>query len=117
MEDFENTRDYEDSFRYRVYKSARLFAALKAISVIIAGLTAVSFIAFFLHFLLTDYKRALGFGIVTGVPFIAVTLLRRLINAKRPYELLPFYETPPKNKIGKSFPSRHVFSIFVIGCL
>ena len=51
---------------------------------------------------------------VTGVPFVLVSILRRVINAPRPYELLEFYEKKPKGKSGRSFPSRHVFSVFVI---
>ncbi len=46
--------------------------------------------------------------------FIILSAARSLINRKRPYEL---YECAPaihKEKKGKSFPSRHVFSVFVI---
>ena len=49
------------------------------------------------------------------MPFVALTVMRLVINAPRPYELLEFYEKKPKNKSGRSFPSRHVFSVFVIG--
>ena len=51
---------------------------------------------------------------VPAVSFVLVTVIRRLINAPRPYEK---FEIPPvieKDTKGKSFPSRHVFSIFVI---
>ncbi len=57
------------------------------------------------------FARAL---IVPLVSFILLSILRAAINAKRPYEV---FETSPilaKNTQGKSFPSRHVFSIFVI---
>lgn len=54
---------------------------------------------------------------ICALPFIAVTVIRRVINAPRPYELLDFYEEKPKNKSGRSFPSRHTFSIFSIGTL
>ena len=49
--------------------------------------------------------------------FFAVTIARRLINAPRPYELYDFYEQKPKNKSGRSFPSRHAYSAFVIAAL
>ena len=55
--------------------------------------------------------------VAAGVPFVLVTLFRHLVNAPRPYEMYDFYQTPPKNKCGKSFPSRHVFSGFVIATL
>ena len=54
-------------------------------------------------------------GIILGAPFFLVTLLRKRINAPRPYEIYDFYPTPPKNKEGLSFPSRHAFSAFAIG--
>ena len=46
--------------------------------------------------------------------FVIVTLIRMFINRKRPYEA---YETEPainKKTKGNSFPSRHVFSVFII---
>lgn len=56
-------------------------------------------------------------AIVLAVPalsFVLVSLFRRRVNAKRPYELYGFAPLIPKDTVGKSFPSRHVFSIFVI---
>ena len=52
-----------------------------------------------------------------GIPFILVDVFRRIINAKRPYELYDFYECPPKKREGRSFPSRHAYSAFVIATL
>ena len=51
------------------------------------------------------------------LPFFVVTVLRKLIDAPRPYELYSFYENAPKKKQGSSFPSRHVFSSFIIATL
>ena len=51
---------------------------------------------------------------VTAIPFLLVSVMRGVINAKRPYELYDFYDTPPKNKRGHSFPGRHAFSAFLI---
>ncbi len=55
--------------------------------------------------------------LILGLPFLAVTVLRGLINAKRPYELYDFYERKPKEKLGRSFPSRHAYSSAVISVL
>lgn len=52
--------------------------------------------------------------LVPGITFMAVTIFRKVVNVPRPYEK---FDTPPvleKDTPGKSFPSRHVFSIFVI---
>ena len=52
--------------------------------------------------------------LVPGVSFVLVSVFRRICNAPRPYTV---FDTPPvikKETLGKSFPSRHIFSIFVI---
>ena len=43
-----------------------------------------------------------------------VTVLRKVINAPRPYEVFDAAPVIPKDTRGNSFPSRHAFSIFVI---
>ena len=51
---------------------------------------------------------------VPAVSFVLVTIFRKMINVPRPYEK---FEIPPvieKDTKGKSFPSRHVFSVFII---
>ena len=58
--------------------------------------------------------------LMAGIPFIAVSLMRYLINSPRPYEVLDIDEFKvmrEERKSGRSFPSRHVFSAFLIGML
>lgn len=50
----------------------------------------------------------------TGIPFIAVSIFRKLYNRPRPYEVFGYRPLIPKDKQGQSFPSRHVFSAFII---
>ncbi len=45
---------------------------------------------------------------------VLVTVLRVIINAKRPYEVYEFTPVVAKNTKGKSFPSRHTASAFII---
>ncbi|MBQ8538925.1 MAG: phosphatase PAP2 family protein [Ruminococcus sp.] len=45
---------------------------------------------------------------------IFVTILRYVINAKRPYEVYNYSPAIHKNTKGKSFPSRHTASAFII---
>lgn len=52
--------------------------------------------------------------LVPAVSFVLVTILRRMINAPRPYEKFGIPPVIEKDTKGKSFPSRHVFSVFVI---
>lgn len=53
--------------------------------------------------------------LVPAISFVLLTVVRRLINAPRPYEKFGMPPIIDKDTEGKSFPSRHVFSIFVIG--
>ena len=64
-----------------------------------------------------SFSSFLGAIITLGVPFLIVTLVRRYVDAKRPYEIYDFFDKKPKEKQGNSFPSRHAFSIFAIGTL
>lgn len=52
--------------------------------------------------------------LVPAVSFLAVTVFRRIYNAPRPYEKFDMPPVIEKDTPGKSFPSRHVFSVFVI---
>ena len=52
--------------------------------------------------------------IVPGVSFLIVSLFRKIISAPRPYEVYGFVPALNKDTQGKSFPSRHVFSIIMI---
>lgn len=51
---------------------------------------------------------------VPGISFILVSLFRKIVNVPRPYERFGIPPILKKDSSGKSFPSRHVFSIFVI---
>lgn len=51
---------------------------------------------------------------VPAVSFLLLSLVRSKLNFPRPYQLLGFVPLIPKDTQGKSMPSRHVFSIFVI---
>lgn len=52
--------------------------------------------------------------LVPAVSFVLITVLRRIINAPRPYEKFGIPPVIEKDTKGKSFPSRHVFSVFII---
>ncbi|MCD8216870.1 MAG: phosphatase PAP2 family protein [Clostridiales bacterium] len=46
--------------------------------------------------------------------FLAVTVFRKALNAPRPYEVWDSPPLIPKDTKGNSFPSRHVFCVFII---
>lgn len=102
---------------YRVYSSRLASASLKIISHASVLLSALAFSLLLVSAYMREPWLALRICVAAAVPFAVITVLRRLIDAPRPYELYSFYETPPKNKRGSSFPSRHVFSSFIIATL
>lgn len=63
---------------------------------------------------LTELAKLLA---ATVIPFVGISLFRRLFNAPRPYELYDLCELfdSREMKRGRSFPSRHVASAFLIG--
>lgn len=52
--------------------------------------------------------------LVPAISFVLLTVVRRMINAPRPYEKFGIPPVIEKDTKGKSFPSRHVFSVFII---
>lgn len=52
--------------------------------------------------------------LIPGVSFLLLSIFRNYYNAPRPYEVLDITPIIHKDTKGKSFPSRHVFSIFII---
>ena len=59
-----------------------------------------------------EFLRAL---VIPAAGFILVSVLRRVIAEPRPYEACGIEQLIAKSTHGKSFPSRHVYSIAVIG--
>lgn len=81
-------------------------------------LTGITFLAYpmLLIFLSTSKRWAECYHciLVPAVSFVVVSMMRRILNAPRPYEALEITPLISKDTKGKSFPSRHVFSAFMI---
>ena len=107
-----------DRIRLSVYKNETTGEIMKISSYAIVALCVY---ALFMRFMalaeLGSLIDMIKLAAVLGIPFIAVSIIRYLINAPRPYEVLEFYEKKPKKREGRSFPSRHVFSMFLIGVI
>ena len=101
----------------RVYSSRRMSVSLKIISHASVLISVAAFILVLVTSYLKEPMLALRAALAGGIPFVIVTVIRRAVNAPRPYELYSFYDVPPKNKRGQSFPSRHVFSSFTVAVL
>ena len=104
-----------DATLYRVYRDKTLSEILRISSIVIVLATVYTFVFKLAElFSIGAYMHVARLAIITAIPFVIVTIARRIINAPRPYEMYPFYDAAPKNKKGSSFPSRHIFSVFVI---
>ena len=108
-----------------IYERKKLGTVLYVFSTISSMLIALVFLAyiFYLAVFIKDYKEALRLVLTAGFPFLMVGFARKIIGAKRPYEVYPFYEECPKRRFfgkmqkdegGASFPSRHAYSAFVV---
>ena len=92
--------------------------ALKGLTYLNRGMTALVFAAYpllLLYLFVTESKKCFPCVLIPAVSFVLVSLFRRWYSAGRPYELLDITPLIPKDTRGKSFPSRHVFSVFIIG--
>ena len=113
-------RSDRDCIYARIYRwtygTARVAKILRALDIACVALTACAYL-FALIFKGVSEKSLmtpLRLAIATGVPFLAVSLLRHILDLPRPREVFEIDFLPGK-KMGKSFPSRHVFSAFAIG--
>lgn len=102
----------------KVYKNRKLSLFLSILCHILSAIFVLAFcgeIGVLIY--KEEYVGALTIASSAFVGFALVSLMRRLIDAPRPYELYSFYERKPKEKSGSSFPSRHVYSAFAITTL
>jgi membrane-associated phospholipid phosphatase len=100
-----------------IYSRKKATLAMKLCCYFATLFSVAAFIFLLFHFLSISIFALFSYLFSLALPFVILSLLRRVINAPRPYELYEFFEAPPKRKKGKSFPSRHAFSIFAIGTL
>lgn len=88
---------------------------LEITNLVLTGLVYIAYPALMLYLLFFRRELFLRCLIVPGSTFIFVSGLRRVIDRPRPYELLQIRPLLIKDKQGESMPSRHVFSVFIIG--
>lgn len=89
----------------------------KTINILNKLITTVVYITYplVLAFLvITQDARFWRVLVIPAISFVLVSLIRYYINAPRPYEVSNSVPIIKKDTKGKSFPSRHVFSVFVI---
>ena len=107
-----------DNLLIKVYKNRRLTVTLGVISHILSVLFVASFAMILGAIIYSEiYSDAAIVAASALVGYVAVSVMRKIIDAPRPYELYSFYEIKPKKKSGRSFPSRHAYSAFAIATL
>lgn len=100
----------------RIRNHPEFLGALLLVNRIITVLTMASYpILLFWLWTRDQWELCYHCLLVPGVSFVVVSLYRKIYDAPRPYEQREIRPLISKDTRGKSFPSRHVFSIFMIG--
>lgn len=84
------------------------------------ALTVVGYVAYPALLVATALSSAWAdlakFIVVPAAGFVLLSIFRARYNAPRPYEVLAIEPIIHKDTVGKSFPSRHTFSMMMIAC-
>lgn len=105
-------------------KYKRIFAYLEAhdtlkqaVIFINNWVTLITYLAYplmIIRLLADTDKRIIKFILIPVIAFLLVSIVRKLVNAPRPYEIYDITPIISKDTKGNSCPSRHVFSIIII---
>lgn len=87
---------------------------LKQLNTILTGACYLCYPLLLLWLIWNRDGRFWRAALVPGISFVLLSVLRRGLNVPRPYEVLEIQPLIHKDTRGKSFPSRHVFSVFLI---
>lgn len=74
----------------------------------------VSYPLMLIYIFIFQRKDLLSMIIIPAGVFVSVTVLRKLINRKRPYEVYDIPSVFKKETVGNSMPSRHTASALII---
>ncbi|MDY4812244.1 MAG: phosphatase PAP2 family protein [Ruminococcus sp.] len=91
-----------------------LYSILKFIYKFLPLVLFVAYPIMIIYLLIVWDLRFIRVITIPAFTFLAVTVMRILINRPRPYERYSFTPVFPKDTKGKSFPSRHTASAFII---
>ena len=90
---------------------------INTVRILMKMLTGMTVVAYGVTLLWLLYQRdgwLLRVLLVPAVGFVLVSVFRKVVSAKRPYEIYEFMPLLEKDSKGNSFPSRHVFSNMII---
>lgn len=100
-----------DALRKRAALSKGINLANKILTYVIFAAYPCLLVSLFLQ----NREMLLKAVLVPAVSFAILSVFRRAVNSPRPYEVFGIPPVIPKKTKGKSFPSRHVFSVVIIG--
>ena len=106
-ERYEKIKNYISKYKNGV----KILNVLNKVTTTIVYLT---YPVFLLILLINRDPRFWKVLLVPAISFVLVSAFRSHINFPRPYEVLDIVPIIEKDTKGKSFPSRHVFSVFII---
>ena len=114
-------KNKNESIYRRINSAVRRHEALPHI---IRGMSLATTVAVYLFFpfmllYIADFGRSIGSDllktiVVCAAGFLLVTVVRKLIDRKRPYTVYGYEPVIPRENNVGSMPSRHVFSVFMI---
>lgn len=103
-----------EEFIGKINSSKKLKAFVRTADLLLTLSVYIAFPVMLAVIFASNRTLALSVAVCAAVPFLAVSVLRRIINAKRPFEVYGFTSPIQGGRHGNSFPSRHVFSSALI---
>lgn len=112
-----NYADY-NTFADKIRSHRILMTVIQVCNVLFTAAGFIMYPLLLIRLWLQENKRSMALHVlIPGMAFVLLSLYRGLCNAPRPYEIHPIRPLIRKDKKGRSFPSRHIFSIMLIGVL
>lgn len=96
-------------------RNAKLTRLLNILNKLLTYLIFAAYPTMLVYLLIKDRGRLPMAIAVPAVSFVLLSAFRRAVNFPRPYEVFEMPPVIPKKTKGRSFPSRHVFCVAIIG--
>ena len=111
-----NYQEWYDHIAGKIENKSFLLSLLKSFN---RFMTVVMPIVYLTLLVITDLQQGLGkqvlmYVFVPASGFVILSLLRKKLNAPRPYEVWEIVPLLDRDSHGQSMPSRHVFSATII---
>lgn len=91
--------------------------AIRCLQIVNSLLTKIMYLVYplmLIYLFCKQPNRLIAFILIPAISFVLVSVVRKLLNAPRPYETWNITSLILKNTKGQSMPSRHVFSATII---